>query len=260
MKNKKFNIIRDIVIIISSIAATIGVLIAYAEYKSKNINEKPNISIEEKEKSFFATDNSNTPIETFSTGDNLAPTNYDEKGYVNEAIEQAETAFANNCDYESALKIIKQAQQRFPVDTDLKEKEEYYKLFIPVSIFTITPNPQGSAKLSVYQNEKDTMGNNYEKSLVYDASWDRAMSLTYDIEKKYNLLTGIGAITRNTDVIHSRCIKIYGDGLLLYSKADITYETKPFTISADITGVTDLKIEINGQMMFANIELQRTVK
>jgi len=196
----------------------------------------------------------------------LTKLNVYSKNYVNDMIEQADTAFANNLDYDTALKIIKQAQQHFIDDVDLKAKEEYYTIFVPVSIYKLKPYTGG---LPVFSNMKDTMGNTYEKSFRNNSESGGA---TYDIGKKYNLLKGTAAISdssRGYQTNYPGYIKIYGDGKLLYSYIDFTSSVKPFEISVDITGVTDLKIDVVSNIplintglivLFSDVTLQRTAK
>jgi len=191
--------------------------------------------------------------------------------FIKEAIEQAEKAFGNNLDYEAALKIIKQAQQKYPTDPDLKAKEDYYMLFVPVSIFDLNPFTTGRFILDVWYNQKDTMGNIYEKSFrAYMGALDGGQSSTYDIGKKFNVLKGKVSIFEGTGSSpDTGYIKVYGDGKLIYSKTDFIGATKPFDISIDITGVTDLKIEMSADgnmgwsglsILFSDVTLQRTVK
>ena len=42
-------------------------------------------------------------------------------------------------------------------------------------------------------------------------------------------------------------IRIYGDGRLLFERSNITSNTKPYNIELNISGVTDLKLEMYGQ-------------
>jgi len=191
-------------------------------------------------------------------------TGIDKASYIRDAIKQAETSFVSYTDYMKALNIIKQAQQKYPDDADLKAKENYYKSFAPVSIFDLKSYTKSDYAPSEKSNKKDTMGNTYEMSLM---THDLPGHQTYDIGKKYNILKGKASILDTYgNMDNFGFIKIYGDGILLYSKTNFTGSTKPLDISVDITGVTDLKIEMGKAqeyapyILFSDITLQRTAK
>ena len=69
----------------------------------------------------------------------------------------------------------------------------------------------------------------------------------WDIGKKYSTLTAT-CIIREKDKgsKYKGAFYIYGDEKLLYKSEDISSMTKPFPISIDISGVTDLKLEMYG--------------
>lgn len=122
-----------------------------------------------------------------------------------------------------------------------------------VSLFDLKPYVKGTFDIPVRHNCKDNMGNVYEKSFTgYMSVSDGGQSQTYDIGKKYSTLTGTVAIQEGCEASpDSGYIKIYGDNhKLLWSKTDFSASTKPFEISVDIGGVTDLTIEMvgNGNM------------
>jgi len=187
---------------------------------------------------------------------------------INDVIQQAEDIFLSNGDYESALQIIKEAQQIYPDNYNLYEKEVFYKQYIPVSLYDINPYLKGSHSFYLEYNKKDNMGNIYEKSFrAYMGVSDGGQSHTYDIGGIYNVITGIASIPEGRESSKSTgYLKIYGDDVLLWSKTDFDASTKPIDISVDITGVTDLKIEMaadgnmgsNGlSILFSDIHLQR---
>lgn len=94
----------------------------------------------------------------------------------------------------------------------------------------------------------DNMGNTYDKAI---RTFGSEKSATYDIGGKYSLLYGTVAVTKadqNNDYARDKrgCIRIYGDGNLLWEDADLNSATKPYDMSVDITGVIDLKVELIG--------------
>lgn len=199
--------------------------------------------------------------------DLLVKLNVYSKNYINDAIKQAETAFANNIDYSSALKFIRQAQQQFPDDADLKAKEDYYNLFIPISIFTLEPYVKGDG-IPKRKQIKDNLGNTYEEGFYAPSSSDKLYEV-YDIGSKYNILSGTIGILPNSSTDSKALIRIIGDEEILWEKNDINGSFKPQQISVDITGITDLRIEMkrgkyfyseNDAPLFADVTLQRTEK
>lgn len=97
------------------------------------------------------------------------------------------------------------------------------------------------------RGEEDTLGNVYSYCLE-SASWENHhdTSWTYDIGGTYKYLTATIAVEKSAGSEYHGAIRIYGDGKLLYSNEKIERDTKPYNIQIDISGVTDLKIDIDG--------------
>lgn len=127
-----------------------------------------------------------------------------------------------------------------------------------VDITTLTPYIQQSG-IYIKNGLTDIMGNTYTSCII---SWadlpgkgcgfagtDKETYWVWDIGGKYSRLTATGFIEENDKDKGSLggSVRIYGDNRLLFEKYDITCETKPYMIDVDITGVTDLKIELYGQ-------------
>lgn len=189
------------------------------------------------------------------------------ESYVKQILEKADKAFVKpGKDYEKAIEMIKPAMQQFPQNAALQEKYQYYMQFEPVSLLDMKPYTYEREQYSTDSDVTDNMGNTYDKVLRL-ANGYHDISSTYAINKQYNVLTGTVAVPDyykgRTEAVH---IKIYGDGKLLWEKNNITGSVKPFPFSVDITGVTDLKIQMPGNegwsfyVYAANVQLQRTVK
>lgn len=120
-----------------------------------------------------------------------------------------------------------------------------------------------SKSLKVNKNYKDNMGNVYEKTFRVVSKTD--IYNVYDISKNYSVLSGVVAIPEESIGGNGTgFIKIYGDGVLLWEDTNIIATTKPYEMSVNISGVTDLKIQIsrggdyNGvHVLFANVILQK---
>lgn len=98
----------------------------------------------------------------------------------------------------------------------------------------------------------DTLGNQYKTGLrgymsLSDASlYNANCYCIWDIGGNYRTLTATGIVLKkDSGSKREGSYKIYGDGRLLYSRDGIGSMTKPYQITIDITGVTDLKIEMN---------------
>ena len=123
-----------------------------------------------------------------------------------------------------------------------------------VELFSMDPYTSGTHKLSGYTSVEDTLGNVYSEALLgasnKDGTWGVGeCSLTFSIDKQYTCLFATVAVRKNTSGISDTAIgiiRIYGDDRLLWSDENIRKDTKPYDIEVDITGVTDLKIEMYG--------------
>ncbi len=186
------------------------------------------------------------------------------KNYVAQIIEQADAALVKpGTDYEKAIEILRPAMQKYPEDASLTEKYDYYMQFQPVSIFDLESYTNDGGGLGRYDDEEDNMGNTY--SMCFQTGFSLS-SETFDIGKKYNLLKGTLCIRKSSAGSEKKGeLKIYGDDKLLFEKS-VGGASKPQTVSVDITGVTDLKIEMDNnhsdsmRAVFADVTLQKTAK
>ena len=182
-------------------------------------------------------------------------------GYISSVLAQADAAFVNPAtDWEAAINVLLPAMQEHPDDSQLQQRYNYYMEYQPVSIFDLEPYTTDGRFYKV-ENISDNMGNVYSQGFTTSiASHDR--SQTYDIGAKYNALTFTIAsgVTYSSD--NRGTVRIIGDGRTLWERNDLTVDMKPTNISVDVTGVTDLTIEIDDEyfVILANINLQKTVK
>lgn len=176
--------------------------------------------------------------------------------YREQVCYDAEVAF-NREGYQSALSIINTGLSVLNEDAVLKAERDNYSAYIPVDLTTLKPYASEGA-MAVETNIKDLFGNTYSTgfSSNYHSEYlfsDHRLDQYYlwDIGSKYTKLTFIaGIIDRNwQDYFSPAKIQVYGDDILLYEKADITFTSKPTTtIEVDISGVTDLRIEMYGSI------------
>lgn len=183
-------------------------------------------------------------------------------GYISSVLAQADAAFVTPAtDWEAAIDALRPAMQQYPDDSQLQQRYNYYMEYQPVSIFDLEPYTHGDHTLSTYANMDDNMGNTYNASFI---TYVPSSSETYDIGAKYNHLQGTVALSRSAaGSRYLGYLRIYGDNHLLY-ELEINGSFKPQAVDVDITGVTDLKIEMDASMylyfLFSDITLQKTVK
>lgn len=116
-----------------------------------------------------------------------------------------------------------------------------------VDLTSLTPYYEGAIQVFT-SSVKDTLGNRYETGIRgYMDPEDPDCFSIWDIDRKYSELTAT-CIIREKDKgsKYKGSFYIYGDNELLYKAEKIPSTTKPFPISIDIRGVTDLKIEMYG--------------
>ena len=129
----------------------------------------------------------------------------------------------------------------------------------PVSLMSLTPYYVGKNKIELFTKPiKDIMGNQYSGGGIrgyMEPNTDDCFAI-WDIGRSYSLLTATCIVReRDKGSRHEASFRIYGDNVLLYEQKGITGMTKPFQFSVDLTGVTDLKIELfgNGNMSTSGI-------
>ncbi len=183
-------------------------------------------------------------------------------GYISSVLAQADAVFVTPAtDWEAAINVLLPAMQQYPDDSQLQQRYDYYMEYQPVSIFDLEPYTHGNHKLSTYQNMADNMGNTYGTSFI---TYSLSSSETYDIGAQYNRLQGTVALNKSSaGSRYLGYLRIYGDERLLYEQ-EINGSFKPQQVDIDITGVTDLKIEMDASMylgvLFSDVTLQKTVK
>lgn len=149
---------------------------------------------------------------------------------------------------ETAMQLIYAAEKHIPGDIKIQKLKESIKDYNPVAILDLEPYAIGQFGLGSDTAIKDNMGNTYETALTGYMDDDDGQCNIYDIGGKYGVLTGTVCISKwSVGARHTGYIKIYGDDILLWEDNNITATTKPYNISVNISGVTDLKIEMCGR-------------
>lgn len=116
-----------------------------------------------------------------------------------------------------------------------------------ISLSKIKPYVTGKYELSMETSVSDNFGNKYSLALrAGESDYYGEQSNTYFIDQKYSTFTATVALERNKPAYESGVIRIYGDKNLLWSNESIKRSTKPYDIEIDVSGVTDLKVEMYG--------------
>lgn len=117
-----------------------------------------------------------------------------------------------------------------------------------VSLDDLKAYAQKNGGLKSYTNEKDILGNIYDWAFL--SYMVKRQSYTWDIGRKYTKLyatVAVSAISGHNEREEGKGhVYIYGDDRLLFDSGDIAVDMKSYPIEVDISGVTDLKIEMNG--------------
>lgn len=179
--------------------------------------------------------------------------------YENYMVVQVNSALETRS-LESAMQLIYAAEKHIAGSVEIQKLKESIKDYNPVSVLDLQPYAIGRCDLDDDTEAKDNMGNIYEAALV--GYYESEAYNVYDIGGKYNILTGTVCITKGSIGTRSTgYIKIYGDDILLWEDNNITANTKPYDISVNVSGVTDLKIEMSGRgklvVMLCNPVIQK---
>lgn len=168
--------------------------------------------------------------------------------YREQVIAEGEKAYTQN-GYQAAISAINEGLSILNGDAILQAEKDKYSAFAPVDLTSVTPYYIGTVEIFT-GGETDTLGNTYSTGMrgYMSTSDGTDCYAVWDLGGKYNKLTATGIVLESDK--SSKCkgsYKIYGDGVLLYEKSGVGSMTKPYQIEVDITGVTDLKIEMYGQ-------------
>ena len=168
-----------------------------------------------------------------------------ENAYRQAVISNAATAYQSN-GYQSALAEINAGLAVMPNDSELLNEQAAYLACEPISLFSLEPYTY-TGYPSHLTDIADTLGNVYNNAWT-DQSWmydEGGSSVTYNIDRQYNILTGTVVVAKeDKGQSYVACIRIFGDGILLFENMNITSDTKPIKVEIDITNVSDLKIEL----------------
>lgn len=179
--------------------------------------------------------------------------------YRQNLLAQAE-ALLKNEGYESAIACLKEGYTLLPNDTAIKEKIKEYVAYQPVLLYDLeyfnsgplredwtedtSINISRSSHFDKVGTLKDNLGNEYADAIktasTPNGSWE-----SYKIDGKYTKITGFIVIDekyKSADFVGY--VKIFGDGIELYSSPKITKGTEPISFDVNVSGVDEMTIKM----------------
>lgn len=89
---------------------------------------------------------------------------------------------------------------------------------------------------------RDNIGNTHSTVQYYGGG-----NIEYLLNGRYRRISGtVGLADRDKDTSYTKVLKIYGDNKLLYTSPEIKGGVVPDSFNIDITGVINLRIEVDG--------------
>lgn len=165
-----------------------------------------------------------------------------QQAYKQAIIAQAYDIY-NTSGYASALEVINGALTIIPDDSELLAEKDAYVACSPVDLTTLESYDDDGA-ITIAHGETDIFGNQYD-SAICGGSVLHHEKASYYIDGQYNLITGtIYVSDSQKGNSGTNYYRIYGDDALLYS-ASMTSSDLPIYFTVNITGVKDLRIEMD---------------
>ena len=197
--------------------------------------------------------------------------------YMKTVSDEAQSAFGSNKDYNAAIKVVRRAIAEATDIPDILSKLQdmvsYYSGFEPFALTKLSPvqkaefvrkgtdsfYPGGTWGNITPDLTRDVNNTHYNADTVFFSSRsgfyvpkDGDAYLVYNLNYEYCTLTGVVyrpyiALSCNHSWNIPGVVKIYGDDVLLWKSPDILMDTfDSFSFSLDVSGVRNLRIEING--------------
>ncbi len=190
--------------------------------------------------------------------------------YVAYSLQQAQTLFDTNKDYDGAISILSMAMIDLPGSPELQAAIGKYEAYRPVELCELTSlyEEHGGFGRYTIADTKDNYGNKYEA--YYDcysnsSSARDSRKTVYRIDGRYTRLSGVvflvESVKNKENVGH---VLIYGDGKLLFDSGLIGKGVAPVTFDIRIAGIAELTIECKSDMAqgpcLANIWLSNDIE
>ena len=162
---------------------------------------------------------------------------YEEK-YCDYIIQQANTALELE-GYQSAISIIKQAQDILPNNDSLKSAIVFYESYAPVYLANLEYFDQEYDWYKVLESDMDNLGNEYHNSIAC-----RYLDNTYILNGDYSRLCGtLYQRYEYRDRDHNGHMEVYADGVLIFSEK-MSAGIYPINFELDVIDVNELRIVV----------------
>lgn len=160
---------------------------------------------------------------------------YEEK-YCDYIIQQANAALELE-GYQSAISIIKQAQDILPNNDSLKSAIVFYESYAPVYLANLEYFDQEYDWYKVLESDMDNLGNEYHNSIAC-----RYLDNTYILNGDYSRLCGtLYQRYEYRDRDHNGHMEVYADGVLIFSEK-MSAGIYPINFELDVVNVNELRI------------------
>lgn len=176
--------------------------------------------------------------------------------YRSNAIEQASCTY-KEMGYEAALSVLNSAMEILPDDAALTNEKAKYQAAAPIRLVELDCTKMGISLVVGSNNSEfytDVSGNTYASDgviCIYDYLYGEYGDITYFLNAEYDVLTGTlyrpyATLSCKSQWASDGVLKVYGDGVLLYT-GKITQETyDAISLNIDVSGVRELTLDIDG--------------
>ena len=189
---------------------------------------------------------------------------YIEKYRAN-AINEASDTYKKK-GYEAALSVLSSAMKILPDDATLTSEKAKYQAAAPIRLIDLDCTRKGEALKVGYSYSgfyKDVSGNAYApEGVICIYTWmdyenNKDTEITYFLNAEYDVLTGMlyrPYVTLSCDFEWTAegFIKVYGDGVLLYTGKITQKSFDPISLNIDVSGVRELTIDFGGSWYARN--------
>lgn len=173
--------------------------------------------------------------------------------WLDSVLQDAKNVFTDYTKYMDAIAIINGGRQYLGDEGRLMEALEYYNQYAPVSLADIEP----FAGYWYWGSKTDLFGNSYAQA--HESGGFTGDSATWALDGKYDVFSFI--LSGNSSAQRYVRLTIYGDTVKIYENTAVDTQMRPKEITINVTGVTDLKIEVGESgwvFLFAEPVLQKT--
>lgn len=154
-------------------------------------------------------------------------------------VQAAKNAYTKE-GFQAALSIVNNALMTLEDDSELQTLAEYYRNLAPVKLSDLESYRTDGGEFLYREAETDCFGTEHFDNLT------REGSETYRISGKYATLKGVLFSSASKSQEMRVGVKCWGDGVLLCEYNTTNFDG-PMPFSVDISGVKDLKIELNAE-------------